>query len=910
MRCHHARTLMIRESREALGAEDAHGLGAHLTACGACRQWKEQLAGVSARLLRNGRPPTPTVSAARPRIGALLRGHSAGARHAASAGMPWLRPAAAALALALVAAALVHLHPGRDRGPTSSQQSAVGSRQSAVGGGEGSGTSTRSAGTRVPGVQEKPVGRNHAQRAPAAGSKEQKPSALSPQPQHPNTSTPQHPLPLPSAPSPQPADPDYLDGRDAALMAAWVTGDERDRRVRELLLRKLPPVRDDFVHIPFPLLAAADIDSRPVKDAIKKYGEEAKVVDARLFRKVTLQLKGVSLDDLCVEMGKRAEVKMQASRGVQDEKVTVFVKDRPVRDVMREVARLFGYMWARAGEPGAYRYELMQDLRAQLAEEELRLQDLNAALLALDAEMATYHPFLGLTPAQLREKAEAAKGKEQRRLWEMSFLWGGLQVYSRLTPGQIAALRAGDELWFAPEGTNVSHLIGARAEPLPKEWREPLLDALGASVVPVGPDIPRSQPPGVPPLGVEKTAQPFVGLRLDRSELGELSLVYVQGVIKKIEGREVHGGRFERKLTAPVSPATRRPENGKLNKGLRSHPLFKAETAVKPELSCPRCVAAAAGKPIPFHDALWASNSEGPFNRPHVTSADVWEAVHKATGMPIVADFYTRLHEVPSVTVAGAPLFDALCRVSDQMGARWRRDGDFLLARSTSFFWDKLKEVPNRHLQRWAAIRRERGGLPLEEVLDLVMLSDRQLDSEAVGTAVVHCWGIEEWGLMGSKVRPMGRAGMVGRDLRPYYRLAAGLTHAQLQDALKPDGLPWASLSPAQQQAFARTDQSLAGTTTRVRFAPSGWYVWQTGFDPGTPPEQVWRLPLVAEPTAEQALAAARRLDPHASPEEIQRYSGLLAVSFIGPGGLPVRDTGRPPIMRRGEGYPAPALQR
>ena len=75
----------------------------------------------------------------------------------------------------------------------------------------------------------------------------------------------------------------------------------------------------------------------------------------------------------------------------------------------------------------------------------------------------------------------------------------------------------------------------------------------------------------------------------------------------------------------------------------------------------------------------------------------------------------------------------------------------------------------------------------------------------------------------------------------------------------------------------------------------------QAGFDPGASFEKVWNLPLVAGPSAEKALAAARRLDPRAEPGEIQRLSGLLVVSFLGPNGLSVRDAGKLPIGPRGQ---------
>src|SRR5581483_8002009 len=92
-----------------------------------------------------------------------------------------------------------------------------------------------------------------------------------------------------------------------------------------------------------------------------------------------------------------------------------------------------------------------------------------------------------------------------------------------------------------------------------------------------------------------------------------------------------------------------------------------------------------------------------------VTSADVLEALHRATGMSIVSDYYTRLCRPEEVSVQNQPLFDALNHLADAMRMRWRKEagveaaarsgagrgsgaGDWLQLRTTSYFNDRLKE--------------------------------------------------------------------------------------------------------------------------------------------------------------------------------------------------------------------------
>src|SRR5207302_4213234 len=137
-------------------------------------------------------------------------------------------------------------------------------------------------------------------------------------------------------------------------------------------------------------------------------------------------------------------------------------------------SRPFGYTWLRTGSvlgvgcsvfgsapapntehptPNTgYRYELVQDLRSQLLEEELRNRDRNAALLALDREIERYRPYLDLTPDEALARSNAAAPGDQKLLEALGKTgWGPLQAYFQLAPSEQAALRAGQELVFSAD---------------------------------------------------------------------------------------------------------------------------------------------------------------------------------------------------------------------------------------------------------------------------------------------------------------------------------------------------------------------------------------------------------------------------------------------------------------------------
>src|SRR5581483_4826440 len=77
--------------------------------------------------------------------------------------------------------------------------------------------------------------------------------------------------------------------------------------------------------------------------------------------------------------------------------------------------------------------------------------------------------------------------------------------------------------------------------------------------------------------------------------------------------------------------------------------------------------------------------------------------------------------------------------------------GDWLQLRTTSYFNDRLKEVPNRLLNRWAASRRRNGALTVEDLVEIAQLTDAQLDSRTMAEGARLLYGLREWQLAGAR---------------------------------------------------------------------------------------------------------------------------------------------------------------
>jgi hypothetical protein len=648
-----------------------------------------------------------------------------------------------------------------------------------------------------------------------------------------------------------------VNGDPTQEIQRWVAPSANGWDALEARVRRKVPVRDDFVQIPFPRIA--DAVGGQIVAAVESYKREAAIVDARLAREVALQQKATALSDLCDRLRADTGIHLVAGSSVADEKVTLFCQKLPLRDVMRQLSRPFGYAWIRSGKVGEYRYELVQDLRSQLLEEELRNRDRNEALLALEQEIERFRPYLSLSPDEVVARAKTAPPEEKKLLEKLGggnprsgLGWGPIQMYFRLSAQEKAALRAGEKLYFS-EGPR----LGER--PLPPDVARGVLQSWRferALKVPDGFRITEAEDPDGMPIPAIPGMRASVSVWLGH---GQSTLEGLSGLFGPVSRGDMVGP-----YAVGMSSRVRQPGNASANARFARDPALRPRVSIQPQPSC---------RPVPAPDAAPGSTPES-----KVTTADVLEAFHRVTGFPIAADYYTRLYKPEVVSVRNQPLFDALNRLGDAMRLRWNRDGAWLQFRSTSFYDDRLREVPNRLLARWSAVRHQYGILRLDDLVEIAQLSEAQLDAREMAEGARECYGLAEWDL--------ARNHMVRWNLS----FLAQFTPAQRQEAMSDTGLPFLKMTLAQQQGFLATAfpamqpgtgtpmaeglpplEQLGGAVLRVDYWQPGWYEWR----PPGPALLRWVVPLdltdegrrvlrprVRERTREAALQALRRVDP------------------------------------------------
>ena len=565
-------------------------------------------------------------------------------------------------------------------------------------------------------------------------------------------------------------------------------------------LDRILQIGDDFVTVSFPQIASRD--DKGLAAAAQAYKQEKEIIDARLVRKVTIAARGMAFVDFCKHLRSMTGIEIIAGRSIANEKLTVFCKDQSLRDLMRQMRQVFGFIWLRSGEEGAFRYEFAQSMRRQLEEEELCNRDRAEALLDLNAQIENYRKNLELSPQEAAAKYEAATGEEKHLLWAHEMNGSGpMQLFLSLAPEELDALRNGQQLKFSGSPED-------KERPLPPGIGERLLNYPESFRILLTDNSSQFGPPNYVPDGKPLTEfsglVPTVHLSIQEPEPGHFELIGGAGV--RIPGRAANQMDVADNNTViahGLSPSIRNPQNAVVNAAQK--PVFQRDPALKDRVT----IQPKATCTLPA--ALYEQDRDGP----RVTSADVLETLHKVTGQNIVADYFTRVYEPGDVSVVNASLFDALCRLADAMRMRWKRESGWLQFRSTGYFNEKRMEVSNIALSRWAASRREHDALTLNDLTEIAQLSDTQLNSGGMSSGARAVFGLTEW--------------HIARNLRrPDLRFFALLTPQQRDAAKTERGLPFAEMSAAQQAKFCdvclggsfATAEQVEGASFRVRYLP------------------------------------------------------------------------------------------
>jgi hypothetical protein len=129
-------------------------------------------------------------------------------------------------------------------------------------------------------------------------------------------------------------------------------------------------VVDDLLHLNPVRVAEAGLDA-----AVRALDAATPASDERLQQKVVVHATDERLADLLARLSRTTGVQMLPRLEVADERVSLWTRQRPLMEVMRDLRHLHGYYWSRSKQGGQYVYSLWQDAQSR-AREEAELQRL------------------------------------------------------------------------------------------------------------------------------------------------------------------------------------------------------------------------------------------------------------------------------------------------------------------------------------------------------------------------------------------------------------------------------------------------------------------------------------------------------------------------------------------------------
>ena len=125
--------------------------------------------------------------------------------------------------------------------------------------------------------------------------------------------------------------------------------------------------------------------------------------DARLDRPISLWVPRLSLTELASELSSKGGVKLVATPELDDEFAAVFCNDRPLREVMEQLAHQFGCRWVREGGEGAATYRMLPPSGPEL---DPMARGRATLVTAVRAEVGRLRALRGVDPEVLKTEAD------------------------------------------------------------------------------------------------------------------------------------------------------------------------------------------------------------------------------------------------------------------------------------------------------------------------------------------------------------------------------------------------------------------------------------------------------------------------------------------------------------------------
>ena len=441
--------------------------------------------------------------------------------------------------------------------------------------------------------------------------------------------------------------------------------------------------------------------------------------DARLDKPVTLAVKGEALADILPLIEKQTGVRLKVAHDIADQKATIFVDDKPLKEVMAGLKTVFGFTWSYSDFKGKRSYSLSMPVKLRREREDWHKKAVDKAWPEFEAEVKRLAEMPVKTREELDKMFDQTEWTEEGTIpavYTVShFDWERREkavahLYQTLSSDLVKALRDGMTICWSLDSPEPEWMIPAS---LQDEFRE---GTIFYSVEANQPETRKRKDYGTlrVELSVSSASDKFAVKVLERMGKAPDTMGYDGSIYDKLLGRIV---------PFPKNALPRRAD-----------PVGEISYTAK-ELEEE---AAVLKSPEPWREEIYINRS------------DLLALFHKKLGLQIISDHYSHWYSwQPADKCPVKSILESLERfpgyrfklkdpdkleewylallTDEHPSADWGWDGKFLYMRAANPMKMDSREIPNPTLRRWQAASGA-GSLGLNEMAEMGVLPKDQRD--------------------------------------------------------------------------------------------------------------------------------------------------------------------------------------
>ena len=423
--------------------------------------------------------------------------------------------------------------------------------------------------------------------------------------------------------------------------------------------------------------------------------------DPNLDKPITLAVKGEALIDIMPMLADQTGAQLRVSKEIADQKATIFVDDKPLRDVMLGLETLFRYRWSFKEYKGKRIYELSMPQKLRKEREDGRQTGISDAIKRLDAIIRdTTNTNRYLSSPEKKIFAD--------------------DLYSKLSQQAVKAIADG-------------MIVRLDTESGEEEFKIP------ADVI----------------QAFKKIFLPRFGVRRPEDQ-NETQIEMNVSLYFEIDSISVSMGapqnlRIVMKGEEPDKP---------MHIGNSLYPMESA--SIKSDLNVveeplsrdgnPTWLTAAAS--ITKEEIIKEAGLPGQTEKSskiYANRSDILAILHRKAGMQIISDHYSAWIPFTPITENGiAKVLDSFADGTQGYyygwNSNWGNDDRFLYMRTKHILETDALEVPNKLLRQWQSAYSTNGRLGLDELAEISLLTKDQKFALSSGPVIVFLGlGDEEW---------------------------------------------------------------------------------------------------------------------------------------------------------------------